>query len=195
MPSLTPLHSTSPGHSFRPPHPHISPLLLPQHNQPTSPSASSLSGSNHSGQQLMSSSTPLNQQTRTITFRHAPSTYLHLHLAPTHSSAPSSSSSPATTTNNGAPPIIDALTLRAHIASALQAHAGLTGAAVQVDILDITDGSNYGAVGTRAWVRCPAEDADVVRGALASSPGVASGGVRVRVLGVNAWMGGALDKE
>lgn len=103
-------------------------------------------------------------QTRTLTIRHPPHTYLHLTLFP------SSSSHPNTTDTTP-----DILTLRTHLTTALQQFLGLSGTAIPIDILKIE--------GSECWIRVPREDAGMVVGALGGGVG------GWRVVGRGEWLG------
>ena len=106
----------------------------------------------------------------TFTLRNPPCGYLHLELS---------------TENTGSKPVIsaiDAITVRTHLSSALKQYLGLTGLAIQIDILKIDPESSG------AWVRVPREDERAVVAALSQWAG--HGGVCLRVLGKSSWLGG-----
>lgn len=107
------------------------------------------------------------QQEKTFVIRSAPYTYLHLsltHLPDTTRRAP-----------------LDAITTRSYLTSALSQFLGLTGSAISVDILDITE--------RHVWIRVPREDASAVVAALGQWADPISG-VSFKIEGHGQWLGG-----
>lgn len=98
---------------------------------------------------------------KTITIRNPPFSYLHLTLL-----------TPATT-------VVDLLTARAHLTSALQQFLGVTGTAIPVDFLKIE--------GCDVWVRVPREDGAAVVSAI--SGWVGGEGVAWRIREKGDWLG------
>lgn len=127
--------------------------------------------SSHSATHPSPSSSPsINPQSKPLTIRASPFTYLHLTLV-----APSSASTDRMVS-------LDLLTARTHLTAALQQLLGLTGAAIPVDFLKIDDRD--------AWVRVPREDGAAVASAVGGWVGSGEhGAVRWRVLGWGDWLG------
>lgn len=107
-----------------------------------------------------------------ITLRNPQYTYFHLRLY----ALPTTTSTSSNTTR--AQPTPDILTFRQNLSSAFTQFLGLTGSAIQVDILKYTtatdgegkeDGEGSGS--TEAWIRVPMLDGDAVQEALAGWTG------------------------
>ncbi|MCJ1304333.1 hypothetical protein MMC08_007145 [Hypocenomyce scalaris] len=116
--------------------------------------------------------------TSTFVVRSPPYTYLHLSLL--------SSFPPTTNSTSTSIALLDAITARTHLTSALSQFLGLTGTAIPVDILHL-DGSDL-------WIRVPREDGAAVVAGLSAWVGDKEGnGVGWRVRGRGDWLG-ALGK-
>jgi ribonuclease P/MRP protein subunit POP8 len=103
----------------------------------------------------------------TLTLRSTPYTYLHLSLT------------------NITEPIarapLDSITARTYLTSALSQFLGLTGTAIPIDIIKVTE--------RHFWVRLPKEDARAVVAALGQWTNTMVG-VSLRVEGRGEWLGG-----
>lgn len=88
-------------------------------------------------------------------------------------------------------PVLDALTARKYLTSALSQFLGLTGTAIPIDILKIDVAPESELPPNILWVRVPREDAPAVVSALSSwigNTGIASGGATATSAGGSvAW--------
>ncbi|KAI9791937.1 MAG: hypothetical protein M1816_003206 [Peltula sp. TS41687] len=122
----------------------------------------------------------------TFTIRHPQWSYLHLQLYP-------------------APPL-DILTVRTHLTSALSRFLGLTGTAIPIDILKVSDDNNNNNNDNRnkkreCWIRVPTDDLPAVMAAVGGwigreGEGQGAGGeIGWRVLGKARWLGQLIAEE
>ena len=109
------------------------------------------------------------QKALTFTVRGSPYHYLQLSLTN------------ITETVNRVP--LDAITARTHLTSALSQYLGLTGTAIPIDILKVTDRD--------FWIRVPEDDASAVIAAVGQWTN-ALVGVSLRVEGRGVWLGGVV---
>jgi ribonuclease P/MRP protein subunit POP8 len=110
---------------------------------------------------------PRLQKDVTFTLRSAPYTYLHLSVIDVVQAV------------SRAP--LDAVTARTYLTSALSQYLGLTGAAVPIDILKVTN--------PHIWIRVPKEDASAVVVAVGQWAN-AQLGVSLKVEARGEWLGG-----
>ncbi|MCJ1373594.1 hypothetical protein MMC20_004822 [Loxospora ochrophaea] len=107
-----------------------------------------------------------NKPHTTITIRRSPWTYLHLELRTT----------PPSTL------LVDALTVRTYLTSALNQFLGITGTAVPIDILKLN--------GREVWLRVPNGDGTIVSNAVSGwIGGSETEAVAWRVKGMGDWLG------
>jgi ribonuclease P/MRP protein subunit POP8 len=93
-----------------------------------------------------------------------------------------------TASTSPSPSFLDALTIRAHLTSALTQFLGLSGSAISVDILKIE--------GRECWVRVPRGDLAVFVAAVGGWVGSGEGGsVGWRVRGKGNWLGGLVSRR
>jgi ribonuclease P/MRP protein subunit POP8 len=78
---------------------------------------------------------------------------------------------------------LDAITARTYLTSALSQYLGLTGTAIPIDILKVTDQD--------IWVRVPKEDARAVIAAIGQWAN-ASVGISLKIEGWGDWLGGVV---
>ena len=123
----------------------------------------------------IAASVPTQPTTGTTTFRHPPYAYIHLAL--------STLTPPSTTSAQ----TLDAVTVRSHLTSALQTYLGITGAAIQIDILKV-EGSDF-------WIRVPRDDAEATLAAVSQWSSARDSGVAMRVKGRGSWLGGVMGRE
>lgn len=101
-----------------------------------------------------------------FTLRNSPHRYLQLRFT-THAPGKSSGTD------------IDEITIKTHLNSALSQYLGLTGTAIDIDILKVDCDT--------AWIKLPSEDESAVVAALSQWAG--QGGVAIRVQGRSSWLG------
>lgn len=106
---------------------------------------------------------------KSITLRNALYTYFHLTVKSLRNSTTRAS--------------LDAITARTYLTSALFETLGLTGSAIPIDILKVTD--------QHVWIRVPREDASVVAASLAQWIN-AGAGLSFKVEGKGEWLGGVV---
>lgn len=81
--------------------------------------------------------------------------------------------------------VLDEITTRSYLDSALGQYLGLTGMALSIDIMKVS--------GTSAWLKVPTSDENLVIAALAQW--TSSGNVVLRSMGRSTWLGGLTVDE
>jgi ribonuclease P/MRP protein subunit POP8 len=112
---------------------------------------------------------PLVQKEVTFTLRAAPYTYLQLSVK-------------TVAHPTGRPPL-DAITARTYLTTALSQYLGLTGTAISIDILKVTDQD--------FWIRVPRQDASAVVAAVGQWAN-SQLGVSLKIEGRGEWLGGVV---
>ncbi|KAK5208427.1 hypothetical protein LTR67_009003 [Exophiala xenobiotica] len=74
------------------------------------------------------------------------------------------------------------ITARSYLTAALQQYLGLTGTAIEIDILKVE--------GAHIWIRVPRDDESAVTAALSQWCSSAEGSVSLRVEARGSWLGG-----
>ena len=124
------------------------------------------------------------------TLRRPPYTYFHLSLF-TLASASNPSPLPRQAFQKQTTPL-DAITALTYLQSALQQSFGLTGAAIPIDILKVSNDDTKQEI----WTRVPYEDGGKVMAAVSAWSGTSDEkGVSLRVVGKGEWLGGLMGKE
>ncbi|KAK5225458.1 hypothetical protein LTR47_009305 [Exophiala xenobiotica] len=105
--------------------------------------------------------------TTSFTLRNPPYAYFHLSIQSLQFSQSQS---------------LDEITARSYLTAALQQYLGLTGTAIEIDILKVE--------GAHIWIRVPRDDESAVTAALSQWCSLAEGSVSLRVEARGSWLGG-----